>query len=554
MEPQTTETIAFQTSGYFSTALFDSFRKSDSLCDVVIVSKDGQQRFPAHRIILANAGQFFRVMFEGKFKERVQADVALGNVDGATTKMLIEYAYTGRTECPASVENVLSLYEAARYVQFDGLFQLCSDWLKRHVDKSTCVSMGIIADQYDDSDLLRVADRFAAVNISALAKSEDFLFLSAEHLGRIISHDELGVKSEDEVLTILQKWMKHDEKSRRAQVEALSKFVRFSLLDLEESSNALSDLDWVSHYHSSGEDCQRRFGCDGVLLVTGGRTWSTCNSKRKYARDEARVYEPNSDKWTEFPSLAVRTYRHKIATSNDVIYSLGGYTSDSHHDDTEIDIVQRYDAKRRQWVDDVQRMHCPRTDHKIVCCDDHIYGMSISKVDEMMCEVFDSEKKTWIPVCSPENALKHRYILASLANKIFAFGFDLNKQFGYMKYDPLENRWCNFKSCQVPTKLDYWCCSVATGDRLYIDNHNSVAVIFDSRDEQFSVVDGFFPFLPCYELAYDLESKRIYASNPDKIAVYDERVNRWDPRDHNFKKCYDYSFVVVERKLTLDFI
>ena len=290
------EAISLETKGYFSTTLFDSFRESDYLCDVTIISKDGQ-RFPAHRIILVSASPSFRVMFRGSFKESNQAEVVtLSNVDGAVTKMLIEYAYTGKTECPNS--SLLFLYEAANYVQFDGLSQMCNDWLKRHVDESSCISIGIVADRCGNSDLLRLADRIGAMSISVLAESEDFLLVSAEHLSRILSYDELRVKSEDEVLTIFQKWVKHDEETRRAQVETLSKFVRFPLLDFEESSAVLSDLELISHYHSSSESGRRRFGLDGVLLVAGGLRPITDESELQFVCHEAREYEPNCNIWT----------------------------------------------------------------------------------------------------------------------------------------------------------------------------------------------------------------------------------------------------------------
>ena len=66
-------------------------------------------------------------------------------------------------------------------------------------------------------------------------------------------------------------------------------------------------------------------------------------------------------------------------------------------------------------MNDVQRMSCERIDREIVCCEDCIYGMSISfGVDEMTCEVLDSKKKVWIPVSSPESAFSGDSILPSL--------------------------------------------------------------------------------------------------------------------------------------------
>ena len=374
----------------------------------------------------------------------------------------------------------------------------------------------------------------------------------------------MGTKSEDEVLTIFQKWIKHDEESRRAQVKALSQFVRFSLLDFEKSSAVLSDLDLISHYHSSDGSCQRRAGRDGVLLVAGGLQPKACTSVRCNDDDddddddvvssEARVYDSNSDEWTEFPSLALGTYRHKIATSNDVIYALGGRTEIGRRYCTYSDIVQRYDAKQRQWVGDVQAMSCGRIDTEIVCCDNHIYGMSISR--RSICEMLDSENKTWIPVSSPENAPVRHYCLSSLADKIFAIADGPDHQLGYAKYDPLENRWCNFKSCPTHPVSDYDS-QVTMGDRLYISNGdiNGSATIFDSHDERFSYVEGFFPFSSCYGLASDPESKRMYAfsSTDGQIAVYDERANKWDLRDYDLM-FHAFECAVVERKLMLDFV
>ena len=101
-----------------------------------------------------------------------------------------------------------------------------------------------------DSDLVRVCDRIAAVNIIKLSDSEEFLALTMDHLTRILCQDELGVKLEDEVLLVLQKWIKHDEESRRNDVEHFSKCIRFPLVDFDKSIGVLSEIGLVSHYQS----------------------------------------------------------------------------------------------------------------------------------------------------------------------------------------------------------------------------------------------------------------------------------------------------------------
>ncbi|XP_065838033.1 kelch-like protein 20 [Oscarella lobularis] len=551
--------IAFQTRGKTKTAMatIDSYRKSNYLCDVVICTEDGQ-RFPAHRIILASASDFFSAMFGGAFLEsernRTDDDVAIRNVEGAAMKMLIEYAYRGKTECPESAENVLSLYEAAQYIQMDELVRMCSDWLKDHVDHSNCVSIGIVADKYGNSDLLRIADDFAARNLFLVAESEDFLSLSFERVIRTLSRGDIRVKSEGEFLNILHKWIEHDEASRRRHVEALSKFVRFPLTDFDESKDVLSGLDLVSHYHSSdGGTIRRQLGCDAVLLVAGGGS-----NEPETVSKEARIYDAYSDTWSTFPSLAVGTYSSRIATSCDVTYAFGGYTSFN----CSSRIVQRYDAEQRRWVDDVPPMSTSRAVNEIVCCTNRIYGISNSYC-KSGCEVFDPEKKAWAPVSVSQSDFQDdSYIVCSVADKIYVIGFTGGCELGYKMYDPREDRWCKLELFRdLPNEyvslLDPCNLYATMGDRVYIYPWkwcNNGALIFDGRSERFSFVENFFPLSDCFGLAYDVDSKRMFMLGSEnceqQVAVYEERVNRWHCRAFERKDdITDFGCAVVDRKL-----
>ncbi|XP_065837930.1 kelch-like protein 20 [Oscarella lobularis] len=466
--------------------MIEYYRQSEYLCDVVIISEDGQ-RFPAHRVVLAAASEFFSRMFRENFLESKTTEIVVRNVDGAAMKILMDFAYKSETTCPEAVENVLSLYEAAHYTLFDELFEMCSGWLKRHVDTSNCLRMAIVADRYDDSDLRRVADCISAVNILVLTESDDFLCLPVEHLSRIISQDDLGVKSEDDVLIVVQKWVKHDEVSRRDHVGSLSKFIRFPLLDFEETSGVLSDLDLVSHYHSSDGSYHHRVGCEGVLLICGGveRKREELAESREFVvghmlSSEARIYNANSDTWSEFPSLSVETSGHRIATSCGVLYSLGGFTycgfNDGGTSGNVTDVVQRYDCEQREWVNDVQPMSCQREGYEIVSCASRIYGMSIEECCmETMCEVFDPDQKRWITVSSPDHSLLYRYILSVLDNKVIAIGYNRSRELGYMK--------------------------------------------------------------------------RMYMLSDHKISIYEERANKWDDRLFQGHSLWNFACEVVDRKL-----
>ncbi|XP_065835833.1 kelch-like protein 17 [Oscarella lobularis] len=586
------ETVVFETDDYSALDSLDSFRLSSYLCDVVLVSKDGQ-RFPAHQMTLAAATPFFPSLFTENRLEtfRTQAVISIPDVDAEILKKLIEFAYSGKAACLASVQSVRSLYVVASSLQFNHLVQLCRDWLRLHVDSSTCLDLAILANQYDDIDLIRVCDRIAAVNVVRLSDSEKFLALSVDHLERILCQDDLGVRSEDDVLSLLRTWLKRDEASRRDDVvKRLSKCIRYSLLDFDESIGLLSNLDLVSHYESSSLTTsfsyRRRVGCEGVLLVAGGIQTKREDSDVWTLTCEAKTYDANSDSWTSFPSLATATCRNKIVTSFDELYALGGDSVCEAGGKTygETDVVQRYDAEGRRWVDDVTPMSRRRDGYEIVCHDNRIYGMSLAWDFGVECEVFDPARGTWTPVSSPSrdqafDFFSSRYILFSQARHIFAIGHAWRREIGCMQYDPLENRWLDKKSFpgayektnsawNTHQVLDPFFCHYASmGERLYILPHyeSSTAVVFD-LNERFSLVENFSP-LRSYAgdfferncgLAGDPDNNRMYLmgskEREKQLAVYDERSKKWDVRkcEWNFPNKRDCA--VVDRNLMLNFV
>ena len=199
---------------------------------------------------------------------------------------------------------------------------------------------------------------------------------------------------------------------------------------------------------------------------------------------------------------------------------------------------------------------------EIVLCDNRIYGMSIKRCREPMCEVLDLETKTWIPVSSPLQSFDYEYLLFSLAKKVFAIGYK-GRELGYMKYDPLEDRWYEFKSCPLPSCTTPWklllehmyCSYVTTEDRLYaIECHSGLEAVFYSCNERLSLGKDFFPPEECKGLAYALDSKTMYFVGKQQIAVYEERANKWDLRsfENIVNSLEKFECAVVDRNLMLN--
>ncbi|XP_061765467.1 kelch-like protein 7 [Nerophis ophidion] len=105
----------------------NNLRKNGTLCDVCLVVQS--QQFPAHRIVLAAASKFFRLMFTTNMLESKSYEVELSSVDPEIIELLLEYIYTA--EVPVDISKVQSLMEVAKQYQIKCLTNVCVEVLKK---------------------------------------------------------------------------------------------------------------------------------------------------------------------------------------------------------------------------------------------------------------------------------------------------------------------------------------------------------------------------------------------------------------------------------------
>ncbi|XP_065839696.1 kelch-like protein 20 [Oscarella lobularis] len=448
-------------------------------------------------------------MFLGDFAERRQTEITLHNVDAASMTTLIDYAYTGTAQC--AVHEVEQLYASAHFLRLDDVVAKCSKWLMSHADLSNCLHLALFADRYSDSLLMSVSDRTAAVNIVDVADTVEFLALTAEHLRRIIALDELGVRDEEEVLHVISKWMKHDYESRRKHAKVLLNVVRLRLIDLAKCEALLMELqmrEWVmarvTEEAKEEGTASSRNGCQDVLLVVGGKVWiSDCRNGSHYIiSNESRFYDPSRDVWSTFPSLVEPRSCPGLVTVGDVLYAVGGeiiehtttFYNRAEMDSYLLSTVERYDSKQNRWVADVKPMSHPRPGNEITSCLGRVYGISPNRLKKnWFVETYDSEENRWFPFSSPS---KPRYcvedvIVAALSDHVYVFYHD-DDEFGYIRYDPIEDRWQSFSPTPFSVHSMY---ERQEAPHFTVTNNDSInfywnwalCVSFSSKSEQWCV-------------------------------------------------------------------
>ncbi|XP_071377995.1 kelch-like protein 32 isoform X6 [Centroberyx affinis] len=100
-------------------------RKDGLLCDVTLVA--GEQKFHAHKAVLAACSDYFRAMFSLCMVESEADEVTLQGVTSVGLKHALDFAYTGQILLePAVIQDVLS---AGSHLQLLELLSLCSHYL-----------------------------------------------------------------------------------------------------------------------------------------------------------------------------------------------------------------------------------------------------------------------------------------------------------------------------------------------------------------------------------------------------------------------------------------
>ena len=88
----------------------NEYRLSGKLCDIVLRAEDDS--FPAHRVVLSAASEYFNGMFCNNMAECQLKEVPLFGVSASTLRTIVEFAYT------SEVDNYCSIITCGKFWTF----------------------------------------------------------------------------------------------------------------------------------------------------------------------------------------------------------------------------------------------------------------------------------------------------------------------------------------------------------------------------------------------------------------------------------------------------
>lgn len=185
-----------------------------SLCDVVLLVQD--ERFMAHRAVLAAASCVFKAMFTNCMKERDAHEIVLSCVSKHAWRMVMQYIYSAQVNLDND-DDALVLLSTARMYQLERLESFVETFLIQRIQMTNALLLMEAAERYD---LHRLRDGcFAEMeqNFEAIMMSPAFLCCPIHVVSRLLSSDTLIVKSEMVVFDAALKWVCAENQTERKE-------------------------------------------------------------------------------------------------------------------------------------------------------------------------------------------------------------------------------------------------------------------------------------------------------------------------------------------------
>ncbi|XP_068586190.1 kelch-like protein 32 isoform X2 [Cebidichthys violaceus] len=351
-------------------AALNQQRKDGLLCDVTLVA--GEQKFHAHKAVLAACSDYFRAMFSLCMVESEADEVTLQGVTGVGLKHALDFAYTGQILLePAVIQDVLS---AGSHLQLLELLSLCSHYLIQELSSVNYLELYRVADLFHLPALEEAVVGFLVEHLSELSQSrqDEALQLPYRLLREVLKSDRLTSLSEEEIWKLVVLWLDHD--CRHQYADDLLQHVRYGLMDVptlhhlarshslvQSSPTAAALVEEALDYHRATfaqplrQSARTRPRFQSLTLyIAGGR-------KREVSRvRELRYFNPAAQEhvrvaggsnWSELTPMPTGRSHHCVAVMGNFLFVVGGEVEHATGRTCAVRTACRYDSRGNCWTE-----------------------------------------------------------------------------------------------------------------------------------------------------------------------------------------------------------
>ncbi|NWR79125.1 KLHL9 protein, partial [Centropus unirufus] len=339
-----------------------SLRLQGALCDVTLEAEG--VCFPAHKIILASASNYCKILFVGNVTSVGSPDgnVRLKAVSAAGLKNVLNFIYSNKLDL--SLQNIEETFKAAETLLVREVIKLCFHFLEGCLNYENCMDVLNIAKRLGPAELQQKALCFVGQNCKQILTDPQCLRdLDQGTLREILDRANTEGCSELELLRAAVSWLQHDH-TRLENAADLLRHIRFPLIPLWDLQRYVQEtpllrLDAGCHryvqealdYHSqlyAQPVLQTRStslrSASPVLLIVGGRTVGNGVCREMWAADQ------NCSTWHKVGDLRVPVYNHSVAIVNDFLFVIGGQCKFDPMGKQPSNKVFRFDPRNTAWL------------------------------------------------------------------------------------------------------------------------------------------------------------------------------------------------------------
>ncbi|KAL0984651.1 hypothetical protein UPYG_G00144720 [Umbra pygmaea] len=444
-------------------------RTEGLLCDVTLVA--GDQKFHAHKAVLAACSDYFRAMFSLCMVESEANEVTLQGVTSVGLKHALDFAYTGQIVLePGVIQDVLS---AGSHLQLLELLSLCSNYLVQELNTVNYLEMYRVADLFHLPALESSVVGFLVEHLCELQQSrqDELLLLPYRLLREVLKSDRLTSLNEEEIWQLVMRWLEHDCCYQYA--EDLLQHVRYGLMDvpalhhvakchplIQSSAAATALVDEALEYHRATyaqplhqtSRTKPRFQ-SLTLYIAGGR-------KREGSRvRELRYFNPAGweqarvsagSNWSELAPMSAGRSHHCVAIMGHFLFVAGGEAEHATGRTCAVRTACRYDPRGNRWTE-IASMKACREHFVLGALGQYLYAVGgRNELRQVLptVERYCPKRNKWTFVQSFDRSLScHAGCVAD--DLLWVSGGVTNTaqyQSRLMVYDPEQNQWLSRSS------------------------------------------------------------------------------------------------------------
>ncbi|KAM9271092.1 kelch-like protein 13 [Morus bassanus] len=339
-----------------------SLRSQSALCDVTLEAEG--VCFPAHKIVLASASNYCKILFVGNLTRAGSPDsnVQLKAVSAAGLRNVLNFIYSNKLDL--SLQNIEETFKAAETLLVREVLKLCFHFLEGCLNCENCMDVLNIAKKLGPVELRQKAMCYIGQHYKQILVDPQCLKdLDLGTLCEILDSTDSEGRSELELFRAAVSWLQHDRTRLKDAADILRR-IRFPLIPLRDLQRYVQEmplmrLDSGCHrylqealnYHSQlyaqpvlqTPSTSLRSGST-VLLVTGGRTADNCVCREMWAADQS------CSSWRKVGDLCVPVYNHCVAIINDFLFVIGGQCKFDPMGKQPSNEVFRFDPRNTSWL------------------------------------------------------------------------------------------------------------------------------------------------------------------------------------------------------------